>query len=126
MNLVSLKDKLERARATMANVREKAKSGTKLIVHTALGAATAGAIGALDQAKGTTQPNDPAGMPTTYNVGPIPASLAVAGIGKVAAFWQLGDETGELASAIGQGGLDAWSYVEGRRLWAKHQASSGS
>ena len=121
MNLVSLKEKLERARSTMANVREKAKAGTKLVVHTALAGATAAGIGALDEAKGTTQDNDE-GIKTAY-FGPVPAALAVAGVGKIAAFWQLGDETGELASSIGQGALDAWSYVEGRRLWIRHQKS---
>ena len=122
-NLVpgSFREKLERARATLSNVREKAKAGTKLVVHTALGAATAAGMGALDAAKGTSQDND-MGVQVAY-VGPIPISLAVAGVAKVAALWQVGDETGELASAIGQGALDAFAYVEGQRMWKRHAAA---
>lgn len=124
MNLVHVKEKLERFRASAARVREQAKAGTKLVVHTAVAAATAGALGAYDQAKGVAATDGSDMGVVTANIGPVPAALGVAAVGKVAAFMQLGDETGELASAVGQGALDAWAYVEGRRLYIKHQQSA--
>lgn len=125
MNLVHIKDQLARARAVGARVREQAKAGTELVVHTALGAATAGAIGAYDQAKGTPASDGSDMGVTTANIGPVPAALAVAAVGKAAAFVQLGDATGKLADSIGQGALCAWAYVEGKRLYIKHQQNAG-
>lgn len=122
MNIVAIKDKLERARSTMANVRQKAKALTHEVVETALAAATAGAIGAYDEAKGETRENDMGYR--TANIGPVPASLAVAAVGKAVGITQLGDESGRLASAIGQGALDAAAYIQGRRLWARHAQQS--
>jgi hypothetical protein len=122
MNIVHVKEKLERARANIARVREHAKNITNEVVHTALGAATAAGLGALDESKGTTHDND-MGI-TDYRVGPLPASLVVAAIGKAAAVTMSGDATAQNASAIGQGALDAFAYVSGRRLWRRHAAQA--
>lgn len=120
--LTNLKDTVERYRGMMKNTREKAKSLTHEVVGTAIAAATAGAIGAYDEAKGTSKTNDQ-GITTAY-IGPLPASLVVASVGKAGAVVMTGDETGRLASAFGQGGLDAFSYVMGRRLWKQHEATA--
>lgn len=120
--ITNMKETIERYRNGAKRLRESAKSATNEIVCTGLAAATAGAIGAYDEAKGTTQQNDE-GI-TTAMVGPLPAALVVAGLGKVGSFVMLGDETGKLASAVGQGGLDAFSYVMGRRLWKRHEANT--
>lgn len=120
--LTNLKDTVERYRGMMTRTREKAKGLTHEVVGTALAAATAGAVGAYDEMKGVSRTNDQ-GIETAY-VGPLPAALVVAAVGKAGAVVMMGDETARLASAVGQGGLDAFSYVMGRRLWKQHEATA--
>lgn len=119
--ITNLKDTVERYRQAGRRIREHAKAGTNEIVCTALAVATAGAMGAYDEAKGVSKDHDE-GIKTAY-IGPLPASLVVGGAGKVGAFIMLGDETGKLAGAIGQGGADAYAYVQGRRMWIRHEAN---
>jgi hypothetical protein len=120
---LSVRDKYESALARIKSVKVHAKALTHEVVGTALAGATAGGLGAWDQAKGTVPANDTNAKIATAMVGPIPASLAIAAAGKVGAIMMTGDETGRLASAIGQGALDAYAYVMGRRLWANHAAA---
>lgn len=124
MNLVHIKDKLDRARASLANVREKAKLVTTEVVGTALGLGVAIGMGALDEAKGESKDNDE-GI-KTHSIGPIPTSLAVGVLGKVGALAMHGDGLSHIASSGGQGGLDAWGYVMGRRLWIRHQRNQNA
>lgn len=119
--ITKMKDTIERYRNAGKRIKETAKAGVHELVGSALAVATAGAVGAYDEAKGTSQTNDE-GI-TTANIGPLPVSLVVAAVGKAGALIMLGDETGRLASSFGQGGADAWAYVMGRRLWKRHQAS---
>lgn len=121
---LSIRDKYEGALARIKSARVHAKAATNEIVGTALAGATAAGIGAWDQAKGTVPASDTNAKIATAMVGPVPAALAVAAAGKVGAIMMIGDETGKLASAIGQGGLDAYAYVAGRRLWANHAAAT--
>jgi hypothetical protein len=118
--LTNLKDTVERYRARAIKVREAAKGITHEVVGTALAAAVSGGIGAWDEAKGVAKVNDE-GYSQAY-VGPLPVALIVAAVGKAGAVVMMGDETGRLAGAVGQGGLDAYSYVTGRRLWKRHQS----
>lgn len=123
---LSIRDKYESALARIKSVRVHAKALTHEVVGTALAAATAAGIGAWDQSQGVVPDSDTNAKIPTAMVGPIPGALAVAAAGKVGAVVMLGDETGRLAGAVGQGALDAYSYVMGRRLWANHAASSGT
>jgi hypothetical protein len=123
-NLVHVKEQIERFRNGAKRMREKSKEAMMLVGTTALAAATAGGIGALDEAKGETVDHDE-GI-RCHNLGPLPTSLVVAAVGKTAAVLNLGDSAGELASSVGQGGLDAFSYVMGRRLWIRHQSNQNA
>jgi hypothetical protein len=121
---LSIREKYESALARIKGVRVHAKTLTHEVVGTGLAAATAGAIGAWDQRSGTVPASDTNAKIATAMVGPVPASLAVATAGKVGAIVMLGDETGKLASAVGQGALDAYAYVAGRRLYANYKANN--
>ena len=124
MSDLTVREKYDNVLARMKNVRVQAKAMTYEVVGLALAGATAAACGAWDQAKGVVPASDTNAKIATAMLGPVPASLAIAAAGKVGAVVMMGDDTGRLASAVGQGGLDAFAYVTGRRLWANHAAAA--
>jgi hypothetical protein len=124
MNLVSLKDRLERMKKSAANMREKAKEGAELVGETVLGGVVAAGLGALDQAKGTV-PTSSVSKIAYYGVGGVPVSALVGVVGKLAALGTMGSQfASRSASAFGQAGIDVGLYLGGREMWARHAAAA--
>jgi hypothetical protein len=119
----SVKQRLESFRKHAAVLREKAKQTTHAVVQVGAGAVTAGAVGALDQSKGVSKPND-MGV-TQHYVGPVPTSALIGGVGIVGALMMNIDSMeSKMLLGVGQGGIDSAAYVMGKRLWIKHQQGS--
>ena len=118
--MVTLRERLHRSLATVKKAREGAKEMMTEVIGTVVGGATSFGLGALDEAKGSVMEGDSSGI-RTYNVGPVPASLLAAGAGKLGALVMMGDGLAPVVSQIGQAGVNAASYVAGRRAYAAYE-----
>lgn len=126
MGDLTLREKFDAIRRRTAAMREKAKEGTALVTETILGAVVAGGLGALDQSKGTV-PTTSVSKIAYYSLGPVPVSLLVGAVGKLAALGTMGNQfESRSAAALGQAGIDVAAYLGGREAWARHAANAAA